>query len=352
MKFVQRFFLLCLSLSSVACGDIFYLTKLGWHQTYITSHSVPVEEVLRAEGTDPLTKERIRLIGKVKRYGEERLGLKRTKNYSKFFEARGPILHVITACEKDRLYPHSWGFPIVGKVTYKGFFRIDEAIKEKQLLNRKGYDTFLQSVGAYSTLGWLRDPIFSTMLEWHESLLAQVILHEMVHATVYFRDETDLNEQIATFIGNQGAIDFLTEEYGSESKEVALAVWYQEDDRLISRWIDRAFQRLLALYGQPISREEKLKEREEIFRSIKKEFGVIKAQLKTDCYREFDSLDLNNAVLLAYRRYVHQLDRFEVLYEYFARDLKKMVMFFKEVRASKENPHAFLERWMKERRLK
>ena len=349
MKVFKLIFLLCLLLSYTACGDVLYLSRLGWHQSYVTFHSVPVEEVLRSEETDPLTKERVRFIQEVKRYGEGRLGLKRTKNYSKFFDARAPVLYVITACEKDRLHPYHWDFPIVGRVTYKSFFRVDQAAKEKEFLDRKDYDTFLQPAAAYSTLGWLRDPIFSTMLGWDEGILAQVILHEMVHATVYYKDETDLNEQIATFIGNRGAIDFLTEKYGPGSKEVALAIMYQEDDLLISRWIDRTCKRLSAFYEQPISRDEKLRRRQEIFRSIKEEFSDIRAQLRTECYKDFDTLDLNNAVLLAYRRYVHHLDRFSALYEYFGKDLKRMVKFFKEVKASNEDPNAFLERWMKER---
>ena len=202
----------------MGCGDVFYLSRLGWHQSYITFHSVPVEELLKDEETGSHTKEKVRFIQEVKRYGEERFGLRRTKNYSRFFEVKGPILHVITACEKDRLHPYSWDFPIVGKVTYKSFFAAEEALKEKKILDRKGYDTFLQQAAAYSTLGWLKDPIFSSLLEWNEGELANLILHEMAHATVYFKDRTDFNEQLATFIGNQGAIDFLTEKYGSESK--------------------------------------------------------------------------------------------------------------------------------------
>jgi predicted aminopeptidase len=352
MKRLQKFLsLLVLLLTTSGCGDLLYLSKLGWHQSTITFHSVPIEEVLRDEGTDSLTRERIRFVQEVKRYGEERFGLKKTKNYSTFFEVREPVLHVITASEKDRLHLYSWSFPIVGKVTYKSFFRAEGALKEKKLLDRKGYDTFLQQAAAYSTLGWLRDPIFSTLLRWDDPLLANVILHEMVHATVYFKDRTEFNEQLATFIGNQGTVDFLREKYGSGSKEVALAIAYQEDDLLISRWVDKVCRRLSDFYEQPISRDEKLRKRDEIFRSIKEEFGEIKVQLKTDCYRDFDLLDLNNAVLLAYRRYVHQLDRFEALHEYLGRDLKRMVMHFKEMKAARQDPDSSFEQWMKERGL-
>ena len=335
MKRVQKFLaLMALLLSTSGCGNLLYLSKLGWHQSFVTFRSVPVQEILDDAQVDDLTKEKVHFIQEVKRYGEERFGLRKTKNYSTFFEVRKPVLHVITACEKDRLHPYSWNFPVVGKVTYKSFFTADEAIKEKDLLDRKGYDTFLQQAAAYSTLGWLKDPIFSSMMEWNEGLLAEVILHEMVHATVYFKDRTDFNEQLATFIGNQGAIDFLTERNGPESKEVREAIQRQEDDLLFSRWTDQACQELSAYYGRDISKEEKLKGREALFQSIQENFQKMKGQFKTVEYRNVGKMELNNAVLLAYRRYVYRLDKFEALYQTLGRDLRRVVEYFKMIEDS------------------
>jgi len=335
MKRLQKFLaLMALLLSTSGCGNLLYLSKLGWHQSFVTFRSVPVQEILDDAQVDDLTKEKVHFIQEVKRCGEERFGLRKTKNYSTFFEVRKPVLHVITACEKDRLHPYSWNFPVVGKVTYKSFFTADEAIKEKDLLDRKGYDTFLQQAAAYSTLGWLKDPIFSSMMEWNEGLLAEVILHEMVHATVYFKDRTDFNEQLATFIGNQGAIDFLTERNGPESKEVREAIQRQEDDLLFSRWTDQACQELSAYYGRDISKEEKLKGREALFQSIQENFQKMKGQFKTVEYRNVGKMELNNAVLLAYRRYVYRLDKFEALYQTLGRDLRKVIEYFKMIKAS------------------
>jgi predicted aminopeptidase len=345
MRCFKPFVLLSLLLSAMGCGDVLYLSRLGWHQSYITFHSVPVEELLRDEEVGPLTKEKVRFVQEVKRYGEERFGLKRTKNYSKFFEVEGPILHVITACEKDRLHPYSWDFPIVGKVTYKSFFTADEAHREKDFLDRKGYDTFLQQAAAYSTLGWLKDPIFSSILEWNEGALANLVLHEMAHATVYFKGRTDFNEQLATFIGNRGAIDFLTEKYGQESKKVREAVDHQEDDLLFSGWTDQACQQLSDYYGKEISKEEKLKGREALFRSIQENFQKMKGQLKTEAYRDVDKVELNNAVLLAYRRYFYRLEKFEALYQTLGRDLRRVVEYFKMMKDSdnKEALSSFLK---------
>jgi predicted aminopeptidase len=334
-----------ISLFLTGCGNLLYLSNLGWHQSSITFHSVPVQEVLENEGVSDGAKEKIRFIQEVKRYGEEKLGLTRTKSYSKYVEVKGSVLHVITASEKDCLQYYYWNFPITGRVTYKSFFTKEGVLKEKRFLEGKDYDTFVQQAGAYSTLGWLKDPIFSSMVRWDEATLANLILHEMAHTTIYFKGQTDFNEQMATFIGNRGAIDFLVEKYGKGSQQVVEAVHNQEDDLLFSRWIDQACQRLSNFYSKEISRDEKIRGREEIFCSLKEEFKKI--SFKTDCYNDFEKKDLNNSVLLAYRRYIHRLEHFQTLYQYLGNDLGRMIEFFKEIRASKEEPSSYLERWMK-----
>ena len=350
MKPLRLFLLVTfISLSLTGCGNILYLSKLGWHQSLITFHSVPVEEVLESKGVNREAKDKIRFIQEVKRYGEERLGLTRTNSYSKYFEVKGPVLHVITASERDCLQLYHWDFPIVGEVTYKSFFTKEGVLKEKRSLETKGYDTFVQGAGAYSTLGWLKDPIFSSMLQWDEATLANLILHEMTHATLYFKGQTDFNEQIATFVGNQGAVDFLMKKYGNGSKEEVEAIHCQEDDLVFSRWIDQAYQQLSDFYAKEISRDEKLKGREELFHRLKEDFNQTMASFQTESYRNVVKMDLNNAVLLAYRRYIHRLDDFQTLYHYLGNDLRKMLDFFKEVQGSREEPSAYLRRWMKER---
>jgi predicted aminopeptidase len=334
MRSLRFFFFFSFLLLLTGCSHLLYLSKMGWRQSYIMSHSVPVEEILNDENTSAQWKEKIHFIQEVKDYGEKKLGLKKTKNYSKYFEVQGSILYVITACEKDRFQLYSWEFPITGRVTYKSFFNKEGVLKEKQFLERKGLDTYVQQAAAYSTLGWLKDPIFSSMMKWNEVTLANLILHEMAHATFYFKNETDFNEQLATFVGNRGGIDFLIEKFGMESEEVAEANAIQEDDLLFSQWIDQVCQRLSAYYAKEITRDEKLKGRQEIFRSIREGFGEIKVRLKTDCYQNFGKLDLNNAVLLAHRRYIHRLERLKDLYESQGKDLMKVVELFKKIQAS------------------
>jgi len=342
-------FLLFILIPLAGCGNVLYVSRLGWHQGAITFRSIPIQEILGDEAIKPKIKEKIRLIQEVKRFGEGRLGLQGGKSYSTFFEVKGPILYVVTASERDRLQLYSWNFPIVGRVTYKSFFTREEALKEERFLKREGFDTFVQRAGAYSTLGWLKDPIFSSMLNWEDSVLVNLVLHEMTHATVYLKGQTDFNEQLATFVGNRGAVDFMTEKYGPRSKEAVGANDLQKDDILFARFIEQACARLSNFYAREVSRDEKLRGREKIFQSIKEEFHEIKAQFKTDSCLDLENIELNNAVLLAYHRYIQNLEKYETLYEHLGRDLHKVVDFFKQIKASGEDPSPFLERWMEER---
>ena len=63
----------------------------------------------------------------------------------------------------------------------------------------------LLPIPAYSTLGWLNDPVTAPMLREGRARLIEVVLHELVHATVYVPDEPDWNEGLATFFGQEAA---------------------------------------------------------------------------------------------------------------------------------------------------
>jgi predicted aminopeptidase len=349
MRALRSYFLFMLLLFALTgCGDLTYLARLGWHQGAIAYYSVPVQDLLKDERVALQIKYKIRFVQEVKRYGEENLGLKKTKSYSNFYETKGPVVYVVTACRKDKLQLRTWSFPIVGKVNYRGYFTRNDALEEKDRLEKAGYDTYLQQAAAYSTLGWLRDPIFSSMTQWSDAALSNLILHEMTHATLYFKGETDFNEQVATFVGNRGSVDFLTGWFGPQSKEVEEALEVQNDDLVFSDWIRSACQRLSTFYARDISIEEKLKGRDEIFRSLQSELKQVSTRLKTGTYMNMEKLRLNNAVLLAHQRYVHRLDEFDLLYESLGKNLGKVIEFLKKVQRSGENPVSFMRRWSTE----
>jgi predicted aminopeptidase len=186
------------------CSTAAYVTRMGFGQAKVLLFSRSNEKVLRDPSINQETKDRIQFVLEVKDYAEGRIGLKKTENYSSYFEVDGQgLLYVISACPKDSLDPYQWTFPIVGRMSYKGFFRLKGAQKEREQLERAGFDTCLRRALAYSTLGWFKDPIFSPMLDQRRAVIAQIVIHELTHTTLFIEDHLDFNEQMATFIGNQ-----------------------------------------------------------------------------------------------------------------------------------------------------
>jgi predicted aminopeptidase len=312
---------------------------LGFGQAKVLLSSRSNEAVFRDPSISQETKDQIKFVLEAKQYAEERIGLKKTGNYSRYFEVeRGALLYVISACPKDSLEPYQWSFPLVGRMSYKGFFSLKEAQKEREKLEKAGFDTCLRRASAYSTLGWFKDPIFSSMLDQKRAVVAQIVIHELTHTTLFVKDHLDFNEQMATFMGDQGAIDFLSERYGEDSPDYRDARNILDDDLIFGEFIDGICNDLKQLYSRDLSKERKLDLREKVFREAKEGFRGLRVKLKTPSYLGFEDEGLNNAVLLSYRQYIGKLELFKDLYLYLGEDLGRMKAFLKDVEGSGEDP--------------
>ena len=91
-------------------------------------------------------------------------------------------------------------FPIAGCVSYRGYFKPEDAEKRAALLRERGYDVYVSGVTAYSTLGWFNDPLLDTFLLGEEEYLAGLIFHELAHRIVYVKGDTRFNESLATSV--------------------------------------------------------------------------------------------------------------------------------------------------------
>jgi predicted aminopeptidase len=146
---------------SVCVQGCYFLSQYAG-QMAILSKARPVEEVLAEETLTPKDRDTIRLIQEIKKYAEERIGLKQTQNFTTFYPAGDkPVSWSVTGCRKDRFEPHRWHYPIIGAASYKGFFDPESALREAVCVEEKGYETLVVPVTAYSTLGYFKDPIYS-----------------------------------------------------------------------------------------------------------------------------------------------------------------------------------------------
>lgn len=258
---------LALLIVAMATG-LYYqeLVSYGWIQAKgqleILWNVQDVQDVLNNPSYPDSLKSRIRLIEEIKQFGYDSLGIKPSNNYTTFYDQKGkPILWVITASEKYKLESYEWHFPIIGTFPYKGFFDSTRAVAEIEWLKSQGYDTDMGEVSAWSTLGYAKDPILSGMLERSVGSLANLILHELTHGTLFVKNNLSLNENLATFVGDWGAERFLKSKYGPESKELKQYEYSKRYRDAYSTHIMHGTRQLDSLYATLTSEmEEKHKD--------------------------------------------------------------------------------------------
>ncbi len=292
------------------CGLDYYL-HLARGQARIAWRSRPIHEVLSTPTTPPATAERLRLVGELRDFASEELGLQPGDSYTLFFDTGGePVSWNVSASPPDRFAPHLWYFPVVGELPYKGFFSRERATHERDLLLAQGLDVVMSPVSAYSTLGYFSDPVLSTMLDEEEGELAELLLHELTHGTIFPAGQAEYSESAATFVGQAGALLYLERKYGPQSAQLRRAELRQADVHLFSTFVREVADSLEDLYDRQLPRDTVLKERELLFARAKDHYRARRGGFAVSNFDGFLRWEVNNARLLGYRRYHRDLDLF------------------------------------------
>ncbi len=350
MVFV-RLILITVLLSSCQLG---YYLHLGYNQLSIHTSTESYESVLNSDRFTPLQKNKIELVKEVRVFAFEKLNLHKSKNYSEFVDLKRPyVTYTVSASEKWKFEPYLWGFPIIGKAPYKGFFKEELAKEEAEKMKKKGLDVSVRGVSAYSTLGKLTDPLLSSMLNYSEHDLVNTIIHELTHTTLFIKDNIDFNERLAVFVGGKGTALFYLYKEGPDSKTLKLIQDENADDALFSVFITKEIELLKKWYEdfdhtKNIPSDEKEALRQERLALIKTHFEKkLKPKLKTNSYERFFNKKFNNADLSVYHTYMTSLDVFEKVYIKSGSNIRD---FLKKCEALNDvdDPQKELEKWANE----
>lgn len=304
-----------------------YAGEQGIGQARIIWNARPASELMKDPGFPDSLKMRLRWIEEIRAYGIDSLGLKDTENYKTVYDQHGEeIMWVVMACEPFQLKPKMWDFPIIGTVPYKGYFDRAKAVAEGKELENQGFDVSVRNPGGWSTLGWFTDPILTGMLERSEGDLASLIIHEMVHATLWVKDSVDFNENLATFIGDTAAYLFLAQKYGVKSRAY---MDYLHDDRdyyTYSNHMLRGAKSLDSLYGtlketDPLT--EKKERKRKLIQQIVSSLDTLKLYGTRSPSQRFKNHLPNNTYFMSFRHYQSKLNSFKSeMKEKFPGDLK------------------------------
>lgn len=288
-----------------------YVLRAGYEEAKILWRREPIAAILARPDLEPEVRRKLELVLDARRSAAG-LGLKVGGSFTALSYVDGnTTLYVLTATPRNSLEPHTWWFPIVGKVPYKGFFDRELAQAEARDLISRGLDTSIRGAAAFSTLGWFDDPLLRHQLAGDDVSLVNLVMHETYHSTFYARGAhaTAFNESLATFVGYRAAIDFFAARPADAALlQEARAAW--EDERTFGRFVQDIAARLRLLYA---SKDEAtaLSERQQVFAAAADEFKQLRFHGKR--FEKFDDVPLNNAVLLQSLLYTTDLEIFEAL---------------------------------------
>jgi predicted aminopeptidase len=281
-------------------------------------------------------KVKLRFVQEIKKYAIDSLGLKKSKNYEKVYDQKGEtIVWIIYAAPRYEMSAYNWDYPVVGKLPYKGYFKKEKAIKERKKMILLGYDVRMGTVSAWSTLGYFKDPILSNSLYQTEGELAELIIHELTHSTIFLKGQAQFNENLATFIGEEGAKLYLIDKYGESSKEYLDYIGTLNDSKKFSQHILKGSIQLDSLYKSftnKLDTTQKQKLKTETIYEIVKNIDTLSLYDTTISTKFLNKISLiNNAFFVGYITYYESQNEFND--EYFKNyypDLKKYIEFLIE----------------------
>jgi predicted aminopeptidase len=288
-------------------------------QVDILARAQPIAEVIE---TTPDAALRTRLVRAqaIRAFASHDLALPDNRSYTSYADLGRPyVLWNVFAAPELSLTPRQWCFPIAGCVAYRGYFAEADAREEAARLAAAGDDVHVAGVPAYSTLGYLDDPVLSTFAGYGEVELARLIFHELAHQVVYVKDDTSFNESFAVTVEEEGVRRWLAFESArrppAEAAQLAAELARGQRNRDEFRaMIATARTRLAALYAGPATDAEKRAGKAAVFAEMRAENERRKnAADGTSTFDRWFAAGANNAGIAAAVLYADRVPQFSAL---------------------------------------
>lgn len=303
----QRTIMLIMLLSSSGC----YYLQAARGQLEIVRKREPIADVVAADATTPELAARLQLIAEARQFSIEVLGLPDNDSYRSYADLeRDYVVWNVIATPEFSLKPKTWCYPIVGCVSYRGYFSEDSAQNLADKLRSEGFDVAFGGVAAYSTLGKFEDPVLNTMMHWGDTELIAVMFHELAHQVLYVKDDTGFNESFATAVAEFGMQRWLESRQQAEE----LAAWQQRRElrEQFAELVSTARADLDAIFRSPIDDTDKRAQKQWRLQQLAASAKTLFAARSVPAPGWLDT-ELNNARLVATTLYEGRLPEFREL---------------------------------------
>lgn len=329
-------------LAMASCSTLGYYGQALWGQTRILVKRRDVGKLVADPATPDELRAKLRTVERLVDFAAGEIGLPDNGSYRTYVELppapdgsrRRAVVWNVTAAPELSTRPLTWCFPIAGCVSYRGYFSRRRAERFAERLARRGYDVAVGGAAAYSTLGWFRDPVLSTVVDYPEVDLAALLFHELAHQLVYVPGDTRFNESFATAVEIAGVRRWLAATGRDEAAMHAYLAGMRREEQfaeLVLAYRDR----LQAAYDADASAEEKRRRKAELLAELERAYRELRASWSgVPDYDGWFGRDLNNAHLVAVGAYHEYVPGFERLLAECGNDLECFYALVRELAAA------------------
>jgi len=308
--------LLILALTSVGLYLFSGCSTMGYYAQSVQGHlslmgqRKPIEDLLKHEGLKEDRRMQLKNAIAIRQYASDRLFLPDNGSYSSFVELEKPfVVWNVVAAPELSMEPHKWCFPVVGCVSYRGYYSEEDAKKFAASLKEDGLDIFVGGSRAYSTLGWFDDPILSSMMNRGDILLAELIFHELSHQVLYFKNDAEFNEAFADSVGEFGVYQWLADTQPESLPRYE--TWLKRKDQFL-HLVHETSDQLRAMYSSDLTDAQKGAQKAQVIQSMRDRYSTLK--ITWDGFKGYDKwfeTPINNARLAAIAVYRDRVPDFK-----------------------------------------
>jgi predicted aminopeptidase len=290
----------------------YYAHSVNGHLALLASRR-PLDEVLADPSAPAPLRERLAGARDLRAFAVQTLALPAGGSYTTYAETGRPyVTWSVVATPELSLAPRRWCFPVVGCVSYRGYFSLEAAEGFADGLRGEGLDVHVAGARAYSTLGWFDDPVLDTMMGDDETVLAGILFHELAHRRVYLPGDSAFSEAYAVAVERAGMRRWLEARARPDLRA-------RYEARLVAQaefleLLRAARERLESVYGSDLAPAAMRAAKASILAGLREQYDVLERERgRPGPYRGWFDAGLNNARLALVSTYHRHVPAFERL---------------------------------------
>ncbi|TFV86693.1 aminopeptidase [Oxalobacteraceae bacterium OM1] len=313
---------------AAGCSQINYFAQAAQGQFELLAEARPIDDWIANPSTSDKLKDKLAKVKEIRKFAVQELGLPDNGSYTSYTDLKRPyVMWNVVATPELSLKPLQWCFPVAGCVNYRGYYSKEAAQAYAAELRAEHYDVEVSGVPAYSTLGWFKDPVLSSFIQYPDGEVARMVFHELAHQTVYVAGDSRFNESFAVSVEEAGVERWLAK-YGDDKMRTAYAA-YEKRKREFLALLLKHRRELEENFARDVSDNDKRTRKAQIFQALKDDYQVLKTSWGGySGYDKWFAEPLSNAHLSAIATYHDFVPGFRAL---LVRE-KRMDKFYDAVR--------------------